>query len=111
MKQTFKTFLYSQKADIMPIIKELTETEWHTGKRVRTEAVKKLLKIAESDEVVGRAYMKALNKAAKTIGESCMKRVNEGYFSIKKQRKLSETGIVPQSGSEIQPSEAMQAKE
>jgi hypothetical protein len=98
MKESFKSFCNKvHTPDIVPTIKELSEIDWHSGKKTRMEAVKKLAKIAESDERVGGAYMKALNKAAKTIGEECIKRVNNGYFSIKPLKKPQEVTPIKDS--------------
>jgi hypothetical protein len=48
-------------------IRELSENNWYRGRTSRTLAAKKINQIAESKDKQARRFMKALNKAARTI--------------------------------------------
>lgn len=48
-------------------IRELSENNWYRGRKSRTIAAKKIHQIAESKDKQARKFMKALNKAARTI--------------------------------------------
>lgn len=48
-------------------IRDLSENNWYRGRKSRTLAAKKIHQIAESKDKQARKFMKALNKAARTI--------------------------------------------
>ena len=48
-------------------IRSLSENDWYRGRKSRTLAAKKIFQIAESKDKQARKFMKALNKAARTI--------------------------------------------
>lgn len=48
-------------------IRHLSENDWYRGRTSRTLAARKLHQIAESRDLQARRFMKALNKAAKSI--------------------------------------------
>lgn len=48
-------------------IRDLSENNWYRGRKSRTLAAKKIYQIAESKDKQARKFMKALNKAARTI--------------------------------------------
>jgi len=57
--------LFDEK--VWRIIRELSENNWYRGRRSRTLAAQKIHQIAESKDKQARKFMKALNKAARTI--------------------------------------------
>jgi transcription initiation factor TFIIIB Brf1 subunit/transcription initiation factor TFIIB len=59
---------------IWRIIRELSENNWYRGRTSRTLAAKKIHQIAESKDKQARRFMKALNKAARTIALHLEKR-------------------------------------
>jgi hypothetical protein len=55
-------------------IRELSENNWYRGRKARMFAAKKIHQIAESKDKQARRFMKALNKAARTIALHLEKR-------------------------------------
>ena len=52
---------------IMRVIRTLSENNWYRSKRTRVIAARNIQEIAESRDRVARSFMKAINKAARTI--------------------------------------------
>ena len=71
------------KPDILPVIQDLTENSWATGKKRMVEACRKLIKISESNEPIAKAYMRSLDKATTKIGNFMVEKLNNGGFKGK----------------------------
>lgn len=67
--------------DIIPVIKELCECNYSTGKKKMVEACRKLICISESNEACAKSFMKTLlNKAIPKIGKLVMEKVEKGKY-------------------------------
>ena len=84
-QQKNEGFVPTARADVMPVIRELARTNWSKGKKMQREACNKLRKIADSDESVSNMFMRGLDKASTQIGEALIKKINDGYFQVKKK--------------------------
>ncbi len=72
---------------ISPLIKELMEDNFSTGKKKSLNALRKLIRIAESEEPIAKSFMRDLNSAIKIIGERVFKKLESGKF---RGRKIEE---------------------
>jgi len=64
----------------------LSQVDWASGKRKMQIACRKLIQIAESNEPVAKAFMRALNKAVKQVAEMTEAKVKKGVFAGKDKK-------------------------
>lgn len=96
-----KKFKFFEQPDIFPMIKELGDYSWSEGKKMRVEAMKKMMKIALSNENIAKAFMKGMDRASSKLAETLAKRYSESFFSVKKKRGLKEDEVVDLINAEV----------